>query len=216
MKDLKAVLEGILDIDFDSKYDIAKDEIEKWIAGNTPARGLSISDSPNEDGKYVANASHVYVKSTATTLTNDLFIWGKVDKNFECTHCDKLVSLHGAPEYVGGNFDCSYTNIKSLKGAPKKVGGSFDCAYTPLKSLKGAPEHVGGDFYCNDTKIISLDGSPKAIKGSFNCDNTPLSSLKGMPKEIGGNFNCMETNITKDEVEKVKFRIRGLIYVNNS
>ena len=47
-----------------------------------------------------------------------------------------------------GNFNCSFNNLTSLEGAPEIVGGNFDCAFNKkLKSLEGCPKEVGGDFY---------------------------------------------------------------------
>jgi hypothetical protein len=56
-----------------------------------------------------------------------------------------LKTLEGAPQKVGGSFDCKgCTGLKTLEGAPQKVGGSFDCkGCTGLKTLEGAPQEVG-------------------------------------------------------------------------
>jgi hypothetical protein len=63
--------------------------------------------------------------------------------------------LDGAPNSVGGYFDCSLNNLTSLVGAPRSVGGYFDCRDNDLTSLAGAPRSVGGDFWCmgNATKF---------------------------------------------------------------
>jgi len=42
------------------------------------------------------------------------------------TVCDNnLTSLKGTPEWVGGNFWCSYNDLLSFEDAPKYIGGDF-------------------------------------------------------------------------------------------
>lgn len=102
-----------------------------------------------------------------TSLTNGLFEFGKVDGDFDCSHCKSLTSLEGAPKEVVWNFYCNNCeSLTSLKGAPEKVGGFFNCSCCKsLKTLEGAPKEVGGDFYCSYCKsLTSLKGAPKANK----------------------------------------------------
>ena len=65
-----------------------------------------------------------------------------------------MKTLKGAPEEVGGNFECyGCKSLTSLKGGPKKVGGHFRCtSCDSLTSLEGAPEKVSGDFDCRGCK----------------------------------------------------------------
>ena len=81
-----------------------------------------------------------------SSLTNGNFRFGKVKRNFDCSWCEFLKTLEGAPEKVGWSFICSYCNsLTSLEGAPSKVGGGFYCNYCEsLISLEGAPNEVGG------------------------------------------------------------------------
>ena len=67
--------------------------------------------------------------------------------------------MEGAPQTVGGSFNCSNNELTSLKGAPNLVGIDFYCKYNKLTSLEGAPKTVGGDFCCeNNLNLYSLDG----------------------------------------------------------
>ena len=92
----------------DNQYSIYKDK-DKWVVD--VSQRLIVS---NYDIQY---------------LTNGLFEFGVV-KYFDCSDCE---------------------NLKSLEGAPKVVKGSFICRNCPnLKSLEGAPKEVGGEFYCDD------------------------------------------------------------------
>lgn len=217
---MKLYFESILDDDddfYDPKND--KKEIENWIRSNYRVTGkLTILKD------YTVNCTgNVYsTNGTATSLTNGLFKWGKINKNFSCAlcdiksledapkkvggyfsciNCDNLISLEGASEEVGETFKCtSCKNLTSLKGAPKKVGGDFMCAEcNNLTTLEGAPEKVGGCIGCNYcNKLNTLKGSPEEVGGSFNCimcDN--LTSLEGAPKKIGGIFSykgCEKVN----------------------
>jgi len=54
---------------------------------------------------------------------------------------------------VTGYFDCSDNSLISLEGAPKYVGEVFICDYNRLKNLEGAPKYVGQDFYCDYNQI---------------------------------------------------------------
>ena len=76
---------------------------------------------------------------------------------------DKDLRKIDPPEKVGGNFDCSDTNITSLEGSPRVVSGNFDCSDTKITSLEGCPEKVGGTFSCSYTDIISLKGCSEII-----------------------------------------------------
>ena len=51
-----------------------------------------------------------------------------VNRNFSVVHCDKLVSLEGAPKLVRDTFDISNCiNIKSLKGLENTEIGNDLC-----------------------------------------------------------------------------------------
>ena len=53
-------------------------------------------------------------------------------------------------QVINEDFYCAYNKLTSLEGCPEKVGGVFYCAYNKLTSLEGCPKEVGGDFYCSD------------------------------------------------------------------
>ena len=55
-----------------------------------------------------------------TSLTNNLFIWGKVKRDFSCYNCKSLISLKGAPEEVGETFSI-YGNKFSIEDVKKVV-----------------------------------------------------------------------------------------------
>ena len=176
------------DIFLDPEND--KNVVKELIKSHYKNTGkLTISDDLVVDctgGVYVKNKS-------ITSLTNGLFRWGKVDGNFTCSFT-QITSLEGAPEVVGGNFDCSgCAKLKTLEGSPEYVDGTFSCdGCRNLKSLEGAPEEVCSSFICSDCESLeSLEGAPKIVGKNFHCDGCrSLKSLEGTPKEVGGYFNC--------------------------
>ena len=82
------------------------------------------------------------------------FNFRKVTGDFMCTKL--LLTLTGSPRHVGGSFTSGpdNQNISSLEGAPDYVGKDFWCMSTHLKSLEGAPEVIKGYF---GTKWFSKD-----------------------------------------------------------
>ena len=209
---MKSLRESLLDDDLVEKTDeYIKDEIKKFLKLNYKGySNCKISREPNQYGKYeVSSAKRIEVKNkNITSLTNGIFIWTTVDGLFSVIDCYSLKSLEGAPEKVGGDFDCSYCNsLESLKGAPKEVKGFYCVDCRSLKTLKGAPEKVRGNFNCDRcNSLTSLEGVPKEINGSFNCAwCLSLKSLEGAPKKVGGDFNCYGCllQFTKDDVKKV-------------
>lgn len=175
----------------------------------------------DKNGIYLLSYDgHIGFKSKnggARSLTNGLFKWDTIKRGFDCSDCDNLTSLKGAPKIcenfncsdcpnltslkgapkeVSGDFNCEHCdNLTSLKGSPEKVKGSFNCAFCDnLTSLEGAPEKVGGDFYCfRCPSLTSLKGAPKEVGNDFNCYYCEkLTSLKGAPEKVGRDFNCSE------------------------
>ena len=140
----------------------------------------------------------------------------KVNGYFDCKKCSSLLSLEGAPEEVG-YFRCNEcNNLPSLKGAPKKVNNDFECRWCKnLKSLKGAPEEVGGNFRCNGCRFIqNLKGAPENVGGDFDCTNCfYLASLEGAPKEVGGDFKCYDCDFLSS-IEYLPKEIGGDLHID--
>ena len=152
-------------------------------------KGIYLEDGEyNIVGKPIKDIIESYIKNGRFTVKFKEWDW-----NFDCSYLD-LISLEGAPEKVGGVFDCGHCReLTSLEGAPKEVGKHFYCdSCSSLTSLKGAPEKVGGAFACsNCDRLISLEGAPKKVGVDFYCCSCyNLTSLQGAPKEVGVNFYC--------------------------
>lgn len=167
-------------------------KIKDYINNNYNISGNLTFEHVN--GVCVVNCDgDVEVKNQKIEKLTDGFVWGTIKGNFDCSWCDMLELLEGAPKEVGENFDCSYCeNLISIKGSPEKVGEDFICTRcNNIESLEGAPKKVN-NFYCSDcSNLTSLKGSPKEVSGVFNCaDCSELKSLEGAPKEVKGDFIC--------------------------
>ena len=192
MKTLKEYInESLLDDDIlDNEIALVEAFLDENYKGNFIIKKLG--------DKYIVDSKgNIEVKNkNITSLTNGLFEFNHIGRNFYCMGCNSLKTLEGAPEEVGGNLNCMNCNsLKDLKGAPEKVGGNFNCTWcNSLKSLRGAPKKVGGDFNCS------------------YCDS--LKDLKGAPREVSGDFYCSTcgTQFTEEDVRKV-CNVKGAIYV---
>ena len=177
--------------DIDIEKDI-KSEIKQFLKDNYRGRFSITLDGDN----YVVNSrtSVIVMNKNISSLTNKMFRFGDV-KDFDCSYCESLTSLEGAPEKVR-DFDCRFCDfLTSLEGAPKVVSGDFKCRYcNSLKTLKGAPEKVGGNFECGHCDaLINLEGAPKKVSRVFNCYGcNSLINLEGAPKEVGKDFQCCD------------------------
>ena len=224
MKTLKDILEASLLDDIedtlsDGDVKVPRALVLEYLKDNYRGTWI-VSKKPDKDGLYeVSSNENIKVKNTKiTSLTNDLFIWTSVKGNFNCSYCEKLKTLEGAPEIVKGNFDCVGCNsLKTLEGAPKEIGNSFDCSYCEeLISLKGSSKEIKGTFncsFCNSLK--TLDGSPEEVGHDFYCRNCKsLESLDDFPKIIKGDFYCSNCGklFTTNDIKKVVLKIKGDIY----
>ena len=117
------------------------------------------------------------------SLTNGLFKFGKIDGNFICSNT-KIKSLEGAPEVVDGSFDCSHCDdLVSLKGAPEQCE-KFVCSYCPkLTNLKGISKKINYGIWCNECENLkSIDDISSDFKGVLyitSVDGFDLSRFKG-------------------------------------
>ena len=153
MKHLRDVLyEGILDIDDNAKKEPNfKGVIEKFLENNYEgASTCKIRKDLNPNGKYVVDSvGSMEVKNRSIdSLTNGLFVFGEIKKDFNCSYCISLTSLEGAPEKVGGDFNCVDCDLlTTLIGSPKIIKGYFSCVRcNSLTSLEGAPKYIHGEF----------------------------------------------------------------------
>ena len=159
MKSLGTCLESLLDDDdifYNSEND--KKTVENWIESNCNIKGkLTISDDlvVNCDGE-------VRIKNKSIeSLTNGLFRWGVINKDFICSFCNNLTSLKGGPEKVENYFFCDGCNsLTSLEGSPRVVNKDFYCMDCKnLKTLEGAPKIVGGKFCCSNCPSLNISDS---------------------------------------------------------
>ena len=135
------------------------------------------------------------------------FTFGKVGGDFDCSGSE-IVNLLGAPK-ICKSFDASNTNLKSLKGSPYMVE-SFDVSSALIGSLKGAPRFVFGDFNLKNNMITDISDGPFLISGSINLSgnnygkpNQPNYKLfHNMHKFIMGEYMTITPRYAVEAVEK--------------
>lgn len=144
MKDLKEILLEASILDIDDTLSVTSDDlrrkvIKKFIkeyydfaAPGSNSKFVSpyakISAKPNKDGKFeVSSKGMVRIRPNKrkelTSITNDDFVWTKVDGGFDISWMDNLETLEGMPKEIGGSLwlnNCP--KLKSLDGFPEKVG----------------------------------------------------------------------------------------------
>lgn len=180
-----------------------KNEIIKFLEKNFKFKKgyYTISDNPNEDGKYVVDVSgdvEAANEYTLKELTNEYFVWGKVKGCFNLSYCSKLTTLEGGPTEVGSIWLTECNGLTSLKGAPKRVRGNFSA--TDCKELK------------------TLDTGTEVVECDFDiCYCSKLTNVKGAPKMVWGNFKALDcfglykNNITRDDIER-NCRVEAIIF----
>lgn len=56
------------------------------------------------------------------------------------------------------NFNCSCNCLRSLEGAPEYVGGDFDCSFNQIENINDlTTTYIGGDFYCYGNNVTDED-----------------------------------------------------------
>ena len=95
--------------------------------------------------------------------------FGDVTGNFDCSGCDRLTTLHGAPQRVRGDFMGNRCfGLENLMGSPRVVLKNFSVAgCVNLKSLKGSPDKVFGNYSCTSCqKLTTLEGMTVEVVGN--------------------------------------------------
>ena len=155
MKNLKEyMIEGIFDVDNnidDIDDNIIRLKVQEYLDKCYYKSKWVISQKRNSDGKFeVSSKDSVQLdyENNATKLTNEYFVFYKINGDFDCSHCECLETLEGAPQVIRGNFLCyDCPSLEKLDTHTKEVYDNFDISNcTELKSLKGAPEEIGGYF----------------------------------------------------------------------
>ena len=221
MKTLKTYIqESILD-DIETNiakgdFEAAKIAIDTFIQQNYINTKYTISKKPNKDGKYIVKSrGEIKLSRLATSLTNDIFIWGSCG-TFNCKFNEGLKNLIGAPSkaervlltgcYNLESFEgCPYEGVqfivangcgvKNLIGIPANYNGQLSLVECEnLISLKGCPQQLHYFSVSQCKNLTTLEGGPKMVEGTFDCSGCDkLTSLKGAPTSTG-NFLCTKCN----------------------
>jgi len=107
---------------------------------------------------------------------------GSIDVNGDVNlNNKKLAKIPFKFRNVSGGFYCHRNRLTSLEGAPNTVGGNFCyCSNNHLTSLDGAPNFVGGNFYCYDNPNLSYTELFKIID---NVKGNIYYSSKTIPED---------------------------------
>ena len=172
---MKHLYESIFDddiLDQDYSEESFKQIIKNWIDERFHIFGKF--EILYENNVFIVNAGEVFKKKSLTSLTNGMFEWGEIDKDFDCSECPKLTSLKGGPKIVRGDFNCSECpRLTSLEGAPEIAGIYFIADQCNFETLKGISQ-TSKKYILNDNKKLkSLKYLPKNILG-LNISNCPL------------------------------------------
>lgn len=78
-------------------------KIKDYINNNYNISGNLTFENINEI--YVVNCDgDVEVKNKKIVKLTDGFVWGEVKGDFDCSECNNLKSLEGAPKVIKGKF----------------------------------------------------------------------------------------------------------------
>jgi len=137
----------------------------------------------NEDGSIDVDGDVHLSDRRLGILTKLPLKFRNVTNNFFCGY-NKLTSLEGAPNSVGGDFACSHNQLTSLEGCPQSVGDCFNCSHNQLTTLEGCPQSIGEYFGCSYNKLVDLKGFPEFWDGWVDYSNNPISDiLDKFPKD---------------------------------
>ncbi len=127
----------------------------------------SISSSINEK-----NQNEIRVSNSVSLETFQGIHSRHKDEDYKL-HARKPVTLAGTKitelpcmfATCAESFDCSNNKLKSLKGCPEYVGGFFDASANLLKSLEHVPSYISGTaYFTGNPSLRSLVGIGKQIK----------------------------------------------------
>ena len=65
----------------------------------------------------------------------------------------KICKEYGITNYTINN---SYNKLITLDGCPNEIGGDFNCGYNKLITLDGCPNEIGGILYCEGNPIWDI------------------------------------------------------------
>lgn len=83
---------------------------------------------------------------------------------------------------ITGDLICAKRSLVSLAGAPTWVGGNFHCYENSLINLTDAPTYVRGNFLCQGNNLTTLAGIPATIYGHLRLEYNPLQDLAHLPR----------------------------------
>jgi len=125
------------------------------------------------ESESIANICWMHgIRNYSINPDNSIDVYDYVDFSYR-----KLTKLPLTFNKVSGDFYCGGNELITLEGAPKYIGANFICSGNNLSSLEGMPKHVGVDFYCDNNNIMSLENYNSFVGGKFNFTNNPIEYI---------------------------------------
>jgi|694.fasta_scaffold00852_47 hypothetical protein len=201
---------------YDLNENLLKTDQEEAVSRAIAEKKIILTDVPFYNSWKLNNDSNDIDFAYNVTINNDIeiksikdlgFTFGKVGGNFDCSGSE-ILNLLGAPKSCK-SFDASSTNLKSLKGSPYMVE-NFDVSNSLIGSLKGAPRFVFGDFNLKNNMITDISDGPFLISGSIDLSgnnygkpNKPDYKLfRNMHKFIMGEYMTVTPKYAVEAVEE--------------
>jgi len=162
----------------------------------------------NEDGTVDVDGD-VYL--SGKNLQKIPLNFGRVTGDFECDE-NKLTSLEGCPNWVGGYFSCCNNYLKTLEGGPKWVSRYFSCRHNELTTLEGGPVTVLGNYYCNNNQLVNFKGFPEDFDNNNEIDienNYVYDLIENIPEEKWNKFIywCNEFDVINSDGKVIPDRM---------
>ena len=123
---------------------------------------------------------------------------------------------------VTGSFNCANNYLSSLEGAPQHVGGSFDCSHNRLlKTLKDGPQFVGRDFICRGAVSLPSKSKldlPKNIRGRCEIEYSEQESMAEQEVAVRGAYFSEEmyTKMSENIIAEVKQKYPQLFEITKT
>lgn len=199
---------SILDVD-DLIYD--KDNsilIHQWLKDNVTPECYGLLEIRNsiEIKDNIINIHNCHIKLNTNPRAGNLpdyIKFGKVDAGFDCSSRG-MTSLKGTPDYVGGNFICSWNNLKNLKNGPKQVLSYYaqGCNLTTIFQSHNLPRSMECLSLSNNPKLKSISGLSQRLINSLYINECPLA--RGAKHIMGVSYiYSRDSDILNNEMNKL-------------
>jgi hypothetical protein len=178
--------------------EIEEKSIKEWCV-YLDLSSYSINDTDGTvDVRWSVNISSLSLETIPITFNN-------VKNSFICSD-NKLISLKGSPNRIGGHFNCDRNKLTTL------IGGT--------KILKTPTRFTTRSVYsCDKNKLTSLEGGPNEFPDDFDfyCMDNPINTIYKLFPDYK---SCIESindyNFLRDDMTVIKGRLTRALKDFNS